>query len=160
MEPALPGLMFQTSVPVPAGLADGSYEIASPGLEPVSVSVPCPPVDNLEPAADAGGPSYAAATGVPVVLDGSGSTDPEGAALTSHWTFGDGNDEQVDAPALAHTYAYPGVYIATLIVNDGQRESAVGPGTLSYAIVTVTGDPPPPTAFRQQPVLPHKRSTG
>lgn len=149
LEPALPDLMFQTSLPIPADSAERLFEITVPGLDPASVRVPCPPVTNHAPIADAGGPRYSASTGVPVLLDGSGSTDPEGDALTYHWDFGDGNHEQVDASRFAHTFAYPGVYLVTLVVNDGQADSAIGPGTRSVALVTVTGDPPtdsmPPT---------------
>lgn len=148
LEPRLPDLLFQSSVSIPAGLTAGSYAIASSGLEPVSVSVPCPLDTNLPPVADAGGPSYTAATGVLLSLNGAGSSDPEGAAVTYHWDFGDGHHQQVDTPQLAHTFAYPGVYLVTLVVNDGQRDSTLGPGTRSYTLVTVTGEPPtsqPPT---------------
>lgn len=51
-------------------------------------------------------------------LDGSGSTDPDGDALTYLWSFGDGSpDTTTTAPTTAHTYA-AGSWTATLRVRD------------------------------------------
>lgn len=150
VERRLPDLLFRVTVQVPAGLEPGAYEIGEASSGGTSILVPCPPVTNHAPTADAGGPEYIATTGVPVALDGSGSSDPEGAALTYHWDFGDGVDEEVDTPQVSHVFGYPGVYIVSLTVNDGQTDSPRGPGTRGYAIVTVTGESPsdttPPTA--------------
>lgn len=150
VERRLPDLLFRAVAPVPAGLAPGAYEIESSGADPTTVTLPCPPITNLPPSAHAGGPEYSATTGVPIVLDGVGSTDPEGAELSYHWDYGDGNHEAIDTPQATHAFGYPGVYIVSLTVNDGQLDSPLGPGTGSYAVVTVTGEMPtdatPPTA--------------
>lgn len=71
---------------------------------------------NRPPVANAGG-SYAGATGQPVTLDGSASSDPDaGQTLSYHWTFGDGNS--ANGAVVSHVYASPNTYIATLTVTD------------------------------------------
>ncbi|MCC2322392.1 PQQ-dependent sugar dehydrogenase [Cellulomonas xiejunii] len=51
-------------------------------------------------------------------LDGSGSSDPDGGALTYLWSFGDGTaDATTTTPTVAHTYA-AGSWTATLQVRD------------------------------------------
>jgi PKD repeat protein len=68
------------------------------------------------PVADAGGP-YAGVTGSPVALNGAGSADPDGDALTYAWSFGDGNTGSGVAPI--HVYAASGTYTVSLQVIDG-----------------------------------------
>ncbi len=76
---------------------------------------------NRAPTADAGGP-YSGMSGVAIEFDGSGSTDPDGDALTYAWDFGDGG---TGAGALAsHSYGVGGTYDVTLRVNDGAASSA------------------------------------
>jgi PKD repeat protein len=74
-------------------------------------------VENLNnrPVADAGGP-YLGVTGVPLQLDGTGSSDPDGDPLTYYWLFGDG--QEGSGPAPMHTYVSPGTYVVTLYVYD------------------------------------------
>ena len=55
-------------------------------------------------------------TGDAVVLDGSGSHDPEGGVLKYHWAFGDGTVSQIVNPTT--TYKRGGVYPVTLTVRD------------------------------------------
>ena len=51
-------------------------------------------------------------------LDGSGSSDPDGGALTYLWSFGDGTaDATTTTPTVRHTYA-AGSWTATLRVRD------------------------------------------
>jgi PKD repeat protein len=69
-----------------------------------------------------------------VTFSSSGSRDPEGAALTYAWTFGDGATST--APNPTHTYASEGVYSARLVVSDGTSASAGTP------IQIVVGRPP------------------
>jgi sugar lactone lactonase YvrE len=49
-------------------------------------------------------------------LDGTGSTDPQGQALTYAWSFGDGGTGTGAKPS--YTYASPGDYVVVLTVND------------------------------------------
>ncbi len=72
--------------------------------------------ENRAPIANAGGP-YSAFAGSPLSLDGSGSSDPDGDALTYLWVFGDGKTGTGVSPA--HTYAAVGTYGIALTVSDG-----------------------------------------
>jgi PKD repeat protein len=73
-------------------------------------------VPNAPPAASAGGP-YAGLRGQSIAFDGSGSSDPEGQALTYAWTFSDGGAASGANPT--HAFAALGVHTATLVVSDG-----------------------------------------
>jgi len=80
-----------------------------------------PPAANRAPTADAGGP-YPGVKGVPVAFDGSGSSDPDGDALTFAWTFGDGANGMGATPS--HIYRGGGVYKVSLAVSDGSASAA------------------------------------
>jgi glucose/arabinose dehydrogenase len=54
-----------------------------------------------------------------VIFDGSGSSDPDGDALTWLWTFGDGQSGTTAVPTTSHTYA-AGSYTASLSVRDSR----------------------------------------
>jgi PKD repeat protein len=71
---------------------------------------------NNAPTADAGGP-YSGSTGANIAFDGSGSSDPDGDALTYAWDFGDGGTSTVVNPT--HAYAVAGTYTVVLTVSDG-----------------------------------------
>jgi PKD repeat protein len=68
------------------------------------------------PVARPGGP-YHGLPSVPIAFDGTGSTDPDGDALTFAWDFGD--QAQGSGAQTAHAYASTGQYTATLTVSDG-----------------------------------------
>ena len=66
------------------------------------------------------GEGLKATAGVPVTLDGSGSS-PAGEITAAHWDFGDGSGG--DGTILRHTYAAAGHYTATLTVKRGTETS-------------------------------------
>lgn len=70
---------------------------------------------NRPPVANPGGP-YQGASGQPVSFDGSGSSDPDGNALTYAWSFGDAGT--ATGVTATHTYAAAGQYLVTLTVTD------------------------------------------
>lgn len=88
---------------------------------------------NRSPVANAGG-AYTGQEGVPMQFSGTGSSDPDGDALTYQWSFGDGATGSGATPT--HTYANNGVYTATLTVSDGARTAT------STAQVTVNNVAP------------------
>jgi hypothetical protein len=77
------------------------------------------PNPNQPPVADANNP-YLAAAGSELVLDGTGSYDPDGDPLTYAWTFGDGGTGTGATPSYIYTAA--GVYDVCLTVSDGSLD--------------------------------------
>jgi PKD repeat protein len=67
------------------------------------------------PIAIAGGP-YSGAPGTAIQFSGSGSSDPQGEALTYSWSFGDGGTSTL--ANAQHTYTAAGTYAVTLTVTD------------------------------------------
>ena len=63
-----------------------------------------------------------ARVGEPVSFTGSGSYDPEGSALFFSWDFGDGFTTNLPDPT--HSFPFPGRYLVTLTVTDGERLSS------------------------------------
>jgi len=59
-----------------------------------------------------------------VTLDGAASSDPDDDPLLYAWDLGDGN--AASGPVIGHTYE-PGVYEATLTVDDGKGLTAISP---------------------------------
>ncbi len=97
-------------------VSDG--ELESP-IATTTAEIFAPPA-NRAPVADAGGP-YDAQTGVPITLNGTGSTDPDEDELAYVWDFGDG--VMGDGPMPTHTYETSGRYVVTLVVSDAEFES-------------------------------------
>lgn len=58
-----------------------------------------------------------------VTLSSSGSSDPEGVALSYIWSFGDGTPSSTAANP-SHTYQTVGTYVASLTVSDGQTSAS------------------------------------
>src|SRR5690606_10864927 len=115
---------------------DGTFVSASD-----SVIITVLPVPNEAPAAEAG-TDQSALVGDEVVLDGSGSTDPDGDTLTYTWTLivPDGStatlaDATTAAPSFTPDLA--GEYAATLVVNDGTVDSALDTVTISATLPTI-----------------------
>jgi hypothetical protein len=80
------------------------------------------------PTADPNGP-YSGIIGLPVIFDGTGSSDPEGFTLTFDWDFGDGSAGS--GPTPTHTYATGGTFDVTLTVTDET-------GTVDSGMTTAT----------------------
>jgi subtilisin family serine protease len=76
---------------------------------------------NQLPVANAG-PDKTVPLGSAVTLDGSGSSDPDGAIASFQWSFGDGST--ATGATVSHTYAAAGVYTATLTVTDNKGATA------------------------------------
>src|SRR6202041_2529718 len=85
------------------------------------------------PVPNAGGP-YTAGPNVAVTFNGSGSTDPQGEALTYAWNFGDGATGHGVSPT--HTYAATGNYAVSLTVTDSTNLSSTATAT---AAIETTG---------------------
>lgn len=100
----------------------------------VNVSITVTP-DNDAPVANAGGP-YTATVGVPVTLDGTGSSDIDGAAVTYAWDFGDLSSGTGATPD--HTYAATGTYTVSLVVNDGTVDSVAVTTTVDVGVAVNT----------------------
>jgi hypothetical protein len=86
---------------------------------------------NRAPTANPGGP-YSGTIGVPVSMNGTGSSDPDGDALTYQWAFGDGSTG--NGPTPTHTYLAAGVFTDSLAVTD----NGFPPMTSSTATTTTT----------------------
>lgn len=100
-----------------------------------------PPLGDQMPVANAG-VDQTVSVGDTVVLDGSASYDPEGATLSYLWSMVSVPDESTaafdDTTAVAPRFIadLPGIYVVSLVVNDGQQDSSE-----DFAqIEAVTGD--------------------
>ena len=124
--------------------ADGNYTVtltvtddAGDTSDPATTTASIGAV-NQPPLADPNGP-YTGVVGVPVMFDGTGSSDPDGTIVSYDWDFGDGTTGT--GPQPQHTYAAPGVYDVTLTVTDDAGD-------------TSAPAPPPPPSIR--PIRPRR----
>ena len=115
------------------------------------------------PVANAGGP-YSGFVGVPLAFNGTGSSDPDGGALSYAWNFGDGSVGI--GPTPSHTYAALGSYLVTLRVTNpcGRFADAAVTATITDGCTdalaftqggnnkTALGSGKPQTCFQVQPV--------
>ena len=96
---------------------------------------------NRAPLASAGGP-YAGLLGLPVTMSASGSSDPDGDALTFGWTFGDGS--QGAGIAVSHAYSEVGHYEVLLTASDGalaSTDTTAADVTTAYQARAFTDNP-------------------
>jgi PKD repeat protein len=84
----------------------------------------------------------ATSSNLTVTVDGSSSTDADGAIVDYAWDFGDGTTA-TEATA-SHAYASAGDYTITLTVHDDGEHPASG--TASTTVSVSTPPPPPPPA--------------
>ena len=94
------------------------------------------PPSNNEPIADANG-SYAGFVDVPLIFNGSGSTD-DGMIESYEWDFGDNYNGNGVSPT--HTYREAGKYTITLTITDDGGETDTD---TTYAIITNKSNNPP-----------------
>lgn len=96
-------------------------DATDPGLATnVPVGVTVTSVDRA-PVASAGGP-YSGLLAHPLAMSASGSTDPDGDALTYAWTLGDGG--AATGVEVSHTYAATGTYMVVVNASDGSLSDA------------------------------------
>lgn len=104
-----------------------------------------PPANTNSPPVAIAGANQSVFTGVQVVLDGSGSSDPDGNSLTYAWSLtgkpaGSAAIIGNGSSAIASlTPDIPGSYTAQLVVNDGKVNSAAD----SMVVTAVTANRPP-----------------
>ena len=106
---------------------------------------------NLPPVAVASGLPLSGAVPLAVNFSSAGSSDPEGAALTYSWTFGDGGTSTAANPA--HTYASAGVYSAHLSVSDGTNTTPATAITITATNAVVATNRPPVAVASASPTV-------
>jgi pectate lyase len=104
----------------------------SNSVPPSPTPTPTPIPANQSPTAGAG-PDQTVQANQEIVLNGS-ATDPDNDPLSFSWNLGDGTTKS--GKTITHIYASPGIYTATLSVNDGRGGNAT-----DNAIITVSPVP-------------------
>jgi PKD repeat protein len=88
---------------------------------------------NNPPVANAGGP-YTGVTGLPIVFNGSASSDPDaGQTITYLWDFGDGGSATSVTPS--HIYTTPGTRLVSLTVTDNGSPVLSNTATTTSSVV-------------------------
>jgi PKD repeat protein len=85
---------------------------------------------NQPPVANANGP-YNGTEGTAIAFSSSGTSDPDGDALSYHWDFGDGTTSTLASPT--HAYADNGTFPVTLTVTDAQGAASTSSTTATVA---------------------------
>jgi len=89
---------------------------------------------NNPPVSNPGGP-YSGATGQPINFNGSGSSDPDGNALSYAWDFGDGGS--ATSALASHTYVAAGSYLVTLTVTDNGTPALSNSAATSASVLNL-----------------------
>jgi len=118
MTGAQPSISFATAGSYTVSLVVSDGQVNSPASV-ASITISAAPV-NTPPVANPGGP-YTGFVGVPVVFDGSGSTDADGDTLTYGW--GIPPVVYLTGVSPSGTFNAPGTYTVWLKVNDGTVDS-------------------------------------
>lgn len=147
-QPSDPAAASPTFTPDVGGTYTLSLTVNDGALDsaPDAVTVTATAAANQPPVADAG-PDRGVVVRTPVTLDGTGSRDPDGAAVSFRWalesapTGSTATLGSTAAPAPAFTPDVPGVYQFSLTVNDGALDSAPDAARITAADPSATGDP-------------------
>lgn len=105
-------------------LADANALAARP------VAAPPPPTPANQPPLAVLAPMSEGQVDELLRFDASGSSDPDGDALTYTWDFGDGTTADFTFPIATHRYSAPGNYLARVTVNDGKGGSDTASATV------------------------------
>lgn len=125
------------TTPTHAYAARGSYTATVTAHDGMVASAPFTAVviiENSLPTAHAGGP-YTGTRLDQIVFNGAGSSDPDGDTLQYRWDLGDNTVGY--GVTTARTFSAVGTFTVSLVVNDGQGDSAPHTST-----VTITNLPP------------------
>jgi glucose/arabinose dehydrogenase len=95
--------------------SDMSTPVGAPANQPPVAAASASPTSGVAPLA--------------VAFSSAGSSDPEGAALSYSWVFGDGATSTAANPT--HTYSAAGAYVARLTVSDGVNSTTSGPVSIT-----------------------------
>lgn len=133
-----------------------SYRVAATdaaGNTALSAITPFTTTANHPPVAAASGTPNSGGVPLTVQFSSAGSSDPDGDALGTSWSFGDGSAVNTTANP-SHTYTTAGGYTAQLTVSDGF-------GGSNSKTVSITVNPPdvtPPTFLSGPSVTPSSSS--
>jgi glucose/arabinose dehydrogenase len=95
---------------------------------------------NRAPSAVLNADPTAGDTPLTVSFNATGSTDPDGDALTYRWDFGDGSAPVTTSASTSHLYSAAGTFTATVTVSDGRLSDTA-------SVVLRPGDTAPVITF-------------
>jgi len=115
------GTTWGSGNPTPGALNNISPEEPTSTSEESTPEQPEPPLmptgTNNPPIADAGD-NIIGFVNQEIEFDGTQSSDPDNDELAYAWNMGDG--KLIEKPEFSYKYMYPGTYLVTLMVYDGQ----------------------------------------